>query len=430
MSKFYTSVKCIGNKIYLRGYYDNVPYSDVVEFEPTLYLKSKDPTEYKNLSNEYLKPIKKGSIRDTRKFIEQYKEVEGFNIYGNENPVYQFIGKEFPDKLEFDMKSLKIYYLDIETTSEYGGVDVEAAMEQILLITLMNYTTKRTVTFGTRSFAKKIENNHYVECKDEADLLERFLAFWEKSYPDAISGWAIETFDIPYIIKRIEKVLGEPQAKRLSPWKYIREKNIIDSKTGKTNECYDIYGINVLDYLPYFKKYAGIGVENNKLDTVAKEVLGETKLDHTEYETFADFYTKDWDLFVEYNIVDTLLIDKLENKLRLLQLAFTFALDAKVNPEDTLSQVKMWDSIIYNYLLSKNIIIPIKTTFKEKTEKFKGAFVKPPQVGLFKWVATFDVSSLYPSLIRTFNIRIIPFSGINRACLTNVVTTHKSTSSN
>ena len=404
MKKWFTSVQSFGNKILVRGNYDGVPYADVVEFKPTFYIKSKTPTQYKNLENEYLSPVIQPTVKDGRKFLEKYKEVDGFNVYGNESPVYQYIAQEFPGKIEFDMDQIKIYYLDIETTSEFGGVDVEGAKEQILLITILDYKTKKSITFGSRPFVKKIENNVYFECKDEEDLLEKFLLFWEKKYPEAISGWNIESFDIPYIVKRIEKTLGSNHVKRLSPWKYVREASIKDAKTGKEIETYKIYGINILDYMPYFKKYAGIGVENNKLDTVVKEVLGESKVNHAEYDTFADFYTKDWDLFVEYNVVDTVLIDKLEKKLRLLQLAMTLAMDAKVNPEDTLSQGRMWDAIIYNYLLERNIIIPTKSEPKSKDDKYKGAFVKPPQIGKFNWVSSFDVSSLYPSLIRTYNI--------------------------
>jgi DNA polymerase elongation subunit (family B) len=404
MKKWYTSVKRLGNKLFVRGCYDGVPYSDIVEYQPTLYLLSKEPTKFKSLDGEYLRPVKQPTISDNRKFLEQYKDVHGFKVFGNENPIYQYIADEFPDKIEFDMNSIKTYYLDIETTSEFGGVDVESAREQILLITLMDYKTKQTVTFGSRPFNKRLENNTYIECKNEAELLTKFLVFWEKSYPEIVSGWNIETFDIPYLVKRIQKTLGENAAKMLSPWKYIRSKEIIDRRTDKTQEAFEIYGVNTIDYLPFFKKYAGIGVENNKLDTVAKEVLNESKLDHEEYDTFADFYTKNWNLFVEYNIVDTVLIDKLEKKLRLIQLSVTLAMDSKVNPEDTLSQGRMWDAIIYNHLLAKNIIIPVKSSPQEKTEKYVGAYVKEPQIGKFKWVVTFDVSSLYPSLIRTFNI--------------------------
>lgn len=402
--KWFTSVKRLGNKLYIRGNYEGVPYSNVVEYQPTLYLPSKTPTDFKSLAGEYLRPVKQPSIRDLRGFLEKYKDVDGFRVFGNENPIYQYIADEFPGKIEFDMNNIKTYYIDIETTSEHGGIDVDAAREQILLVTLMDNKTKKSITFGSRPYSKKVENNTYIECKDEADLLNKFIIFWEKSYPEIVSGWNIETFDIPYLIRRIEKTLGENSVKMLSPWKMVRPREIIDRKTGKTQNSFEIFGVNIIDYLPFFKKYSGIGVENNKLDTVAKEVLNESKLDHEEYDTFADFYTKNWDLFVEYNIVDTVLIGKLEKKLRLIQLAVTLAMDSKVNPEDTLSQGRMWDAIIYNYLLAQNIIIPVRSDPQVKNEKFKGAFVKPPQIGKFKWVTTFDVSSLYPSLIRTFNI--------------------------
>jgi DNA polymerase elongation subunit (family B) len=139
------------------------------------------------------------------------------------------------------------------------------------------------------------------------------------------------------------------------------------------------------------------------LDYIANYELGEKKLDHNEYDTFREFYTKDWDKFVRYNIKDVQLVDRMEDKLKLIELAITMAFDAKVNFIDIHYQVRMWDTIIYNYLKEKNIVIPPKKR-TSKSEKYAGAYVKEPKPGKYDWVVSFDLNSLYPHLIMQYNI--------------------------
>ena len=141
--------------------------------------------------------------------------------------------------------------------------------------------------------------------------------------------------------------------------------------------------------------------------------LGQKKLDHSEFDTFKEFYTKGWDKFVKYNIIDVELVDRMEDKMKLIELALTMAYDAKVNYNDVFSQVAMWDSIIYNYLKKQNIVIPPKTK-SEKSEKYAGAYVKEPVPGVYDWVVSFDLTSLYPSLIMEFNIS--PETLLNEKC--------------
>ena len=131
--------------------------------------------------------------------------------------------------------------------------------------------------------------------------------------------------------------------------------------------------------------------------------MGEKKLDHNEYDTFREFYTKDWDKFVRYNIKDVQLVDRMEDKLKLIELAITMAFDAKVNFIDIHYQVRMWDTIIYNYLKERNIVIPPKKR-TSKSEKYAGAYVKEPKPGKYDWVVSFDLNSLYPHLIMQYNI--------------------------
>jgi DNA polymerase elongation subunit (family B) len=172
---------------------------------------------------------------------------------------------------------------------------------------------------------------------------------------------------------------------------------------GRKQISYDIGGITQLDYLDLYKKFTYKAQESYRLDYIAEVELGQKKLDHSEFDTFKDFYTKDWQKFVEYNIVDVELVDRLEDKMKLIELAITMAYDAKVNYADVFFQVRMWDNIIYNYLKKRNIVIPPKEK-SAKDAKYAGAYVKEPKPGVYDWVVNFDLNSLYPHLIMMYNI--------------------------
>lgn len=403
--RFYTNVKQLGNYIYVRCYEDGVSFKDRIEYKPTLFVKSPQPSKYKTLQGDYLKPVQPGNIRDTREFLQKYKDIDNFSIYGDISPVNQYISDNYPEEnIDFDVNKMKIYIIDIETTSTYGFPNVEQVREEVLLITIQDFSTKKTYTWGSRPFSEKVENNTYFECKNEIDLLEKFIQFWESDYPDIVSGFNCEFFDMPYLLRRIAVTLSEADAKRLSTWKYIRERKVRIENSNREEYVYEIAGVSCLDFLALFKKFSGKKLENNRLDTVAQEILGESKLDHSQYDTFADFYTQDFTTFTLYNIKDCELVSRLEEHLGLIGLAITMAFDTRVNFEDVFFQSRMWDSIIYNYLKRENICIPQRQETTLKTEKFKGAYVKETLVGKFNYVVTFDIRSLYPSIIRTFNI--------------------------
>ena len=190
--------------------------------------------------------------------------------------------------------------------------------------------------------------------------------------------------------------------KSLSPWNRANEREVYVQ--GRKNYAYDLSGINILDYLDLYRKFTYSNQESYRLDHIAFVELGQRKVDHSEYENFKDFYTKDWQKFMEYNIQDVELIDRLEDKMKLLELAITMAYDAKANFEDVYSQVRMWDTMIFNYLADKNIVPPPRKGGKKKDEKYAGAYVKEPIPGKYDWVVSFDLNSLYPHLIMQYNI--------------------------
>ncbi|QGT54550.1 DNA polymerase [Synechococcus phage B3] len=399
---FYTSVKQIGNFIYERGYDDlGVPFAERVEYKPTFYITTNKKSDWVTLDNKSVTPIKPGTIKECRNWLEQYKDVDGVSIYGHETAMYQYISGKYPEEIEsFDISKIKLYTLDIETTAEHGGINVDACLEEILLITIQNYTDKKTYTWGSRPFGLTVENNVYCECSNEVELLEKFLTFWEQNYPDVLTGWNITFFDCPYLVNRITKVLGEREAKRLSIWKYIKQKVVEINNREQTT--YELVGIASLDLLDLYKKYSFKKPENHMLDTIAYNELGDRKLEQ-EYETFKDRYTKDWDNFVRYNIQDCSLVDRLEQKLQLINMSIDLAYQSKSNYDDVFYQVRMWDNIIYNYLKKKNIVIPLKTR-KNKTDKFAGAYVKEPIPGKYGWTVSMDLSSLYPHIMISSNI--------------------------
>ena len=402
--EFYTNVFPQGNKLCVRGYSNGLPYKDKIDYHPTLYVTSKKKNSadeiYRTLDGQVLFPIQPGSIRDTRDFLERYEKVEGFGVYGNTNYAYQYISDTYPSEIKFDKDLIKRYSIDIETSTEHGFPNIETANEEVLLISMMDGKTKEIHVFGRNPYTGNKEVFfHHVE--SEKELLLAFVDFWKLEYPDVVTGWNINFFDIPYLIRRIMVVLGESHAKLLSPWGVLNERRV--NTRGREEITYDIAGVSALDYIDLYKKFTYTMQESYKLDHIAYVELGENKLDHSEYDSFKDFYTFGWKKFVDYNIHDTRLVDMLEDKMKLIELAMVMAYNARVNYEDVFSQVRMWDTIIYNHLRAKRIVIPNKTR-NDKDSVIEGAYVKDPLVGMHDWVVSFDLNSLYPHLIMQYNI--------------------------
>ena len=400
--KFYTNVQLIGNQFLVRGVDNGNRFEFRDEFFPTLYVKSKKDTQYRTLNGEVVEEIHPGTVRDCRDFYKKYDEVDGFEIYGNDRYIYQYISEKYPeDEIKFDISQIKLVTLDIETTAEHGFPDVESAQEEILAITIQDYTTKDIITWGVKPFINKQKNVTYHYCPSEQELLNHFINHWMQDVPDVVTGWNVQLFDIPYICKRLNRVLGEKLMKRFSPWGLVTENKIFVK--GREQLSYDVGGLTQLDYLDLYKKFTYKAQESYRLDYIAEVELGQKKLDHSEYDTFKDFYTHGWQKYIEYNIVDVELVDRLEDKMKLIELALTMAYDAKVNYGDVFYQVRMWDNIIYNYLKKRDIVIPPKNK-SQKNEKYAGAYVKEPIPGKYDWVVSFDLNSLYPHLIMQYNI--------------------------
>ena len=400
--KFYTNVEQAGNRILVRGYENGVAFKDEVKYSPTLYLPTSNYSEWRTLEGDCVAPMRQGTISDAKETVNRYRECSNTDVYGNTRYLYQYIAEEYDeDRVQFDSKQIRVFNIDIETAAENGFPDIENTDQEILAISLKDSHTGRMIVFGARPFNNTDTNVDYMHFRTEQGMLSAFLEYWMQNYPDVITGWNVQLFDIPYIAGRIARVIGEKESRLLSPWRLISRREIFIK--GRKQIAYDLPGIATLDYLELYKKFTYTNQESYRLDHICSVELGEKKLDHSEYDTFKEFYENDWQKFIEYNIHDVRLVDKLDDKMKLIELAFTMAYDAKVNYEDVFSQVRMWDNYIYVELLKRKIAIPPKKE-SVKNAKYAGAYVKEPTPGFYDWVVSFDLNSLYPHLIMQYNI--------------------------
>ena len=336
-------------------------------------------------------------MSDCRDFILRHESVTGFEIYGNTDYIYQFIGDKFPDDVEYDKKQIKVAYLDIETTAENGFPQVKNPTERVNVITLIVDDREYVFALGDCTMPDNITTYTFT---NEKDLLERFLDIWEGEDPDIVTGWNVKFFDMPYLYARMDRVI-EKRAKKLSPWGVVHQRDV-QTQSGE-RIAFEFMGVTILDYYDLYQKFTYVNQESYKLDHIASVELGEKKVEY-EYDHFKDFYTNDFQLFVEYNHQDVKLVQKLEKKLGLMELALALAYTAKVNLGDVFSQVRTWDQIIYHHLRAKNIVIPRKKNGGKKDGQIIGAYVKEPITGRHDWVVSFDLNSLYPHLIMQYNI--------------------------
>ena len=397
--RFYTNITQWGNNLLLREIVDGKRINRKVKYSPTLYARVLKETEYKTLEGKFVTPIKHDTIKDAKAWIEGYKD-QPHLIYGNTQFAYNYIADEYPNEVSWNIDEVLIVTIDIEVECENGFPKPEEANDPLLSITVKNHQNKKIVVWGIGDFENSRDDVSYVKCDTEKHLLQSFLTFWEQHKPDVITGWNTEFFDIPYVCNRILNQFDENELKRLSPWGNVFSRSLY--KMGRSHQVYDIQGVAHLDFFDLYRKFTYINQESYRLDHIAFIELGERK-DGNPYETFSEWYTKDYQSFIEYNITDVELVDKLEDKMKLIDLCLTMAYDAKVNYIDVLGTTKYWDILIYNHLRKKNIVIPQKRKH-EKSEKFEGAYVKDPIVGMHKWVMSFDLNSLYPHLIMQYNI--------------------------
>jgi len=403
MTNFYTNVQCFGNSILYRGIMNGKRVNQRIDYQPSLYIPSrKTAGSFKSLDGTPLDRKKFDDIREAKEFTKKYDGIPGTpKIYGNTRYEYAFIGEQHQGMVEWDQDKISIAVIDIEVGSENGFPDPYQANEPITAICI-KYVNGTTFVFGCGDY--KVQGDEvYFKCKDEWTLCKKFIQQWCHMTPDVLTGWNTKFFDIPYLVNRFRKILGEDETKLLSPWKYIGSRQT--TINGRTMTAYDLMGVASLDYIELYRWYApdGKSQESYRLDAIASAEIGENKLSYDEYDNLHQLYRLNFQKFIEYNIKDVELIIRLEDKLKLIELALTLAYDTKCNYEDVFAQTRMWDALTYNRLMQDSIVVPPRDV-QEKDGAFEGAYVKEVQVGAHNWVASFDLNSLYPHLMMQYNI--------------------------
>ena len=413
MSEFYTSVERYGKNILWRGYKNGKRFSYRVPFQPTLYMHTpKKEGEFHSLiGNKSLNSHKFGDMQEAKNFIEEYKGVQNFEIFGTTNYVTQFIQEQYPDHISFNIDDINIVSFDIEVDISNGYANIEQADKEITSIAYKSSKSSKYILLGRKDYDKTQtitgidpDDIQFVKFDTEFKLLQAFVRLWCSDYPDIVTGWNVEYFDIQYIVTRIIRLLGEETAKRLSPWDSI--KHTTREFFGKVQGTYRISGVNVIDYMDAFKKFGyKYGTqESYKLDQVAYTVLGEKKLDYSEYGSLTELYEQNPQLYLDYNLKDTHLIQKFEDETSLLALVMTVAYGGGVNYTEAFGTVGIWESTIYRKLIAEKIIPPIKHGPGDRADGLVGGYVKDPVPGLYPWIVSFDLNSLYPHLMLQYNM--------------------------
>lgn len=401
---FYTFVDRCGDKIFHRFVDENGKRRiEVVEEFPLEIFTPGQRQDSKSLDGLSLSRIDFSDVKTFRKFVDNGKDM--MKLFGQASAAHQFISSVYPEEIKFDLSKVRILNFDIETEADQGFPDPKQAAQKILSISLKLFGRDDFITLGLKDVSKK-KRSRYIKCNNEAQLLNTFLGLWMTIKPDFVTGWNIEGFDIPYIVNRITRVLGEDKAKELSPFHKDARHVIqeIEIKNGRGDTTYRIQGVTVLDYYQLYLKFAPQKLEQYKLDFVGEHEGVGKKVDYSEYgDSLTRLYNENFDLFIDYNEEDVLLVERLDQKLDFVRLAVSIAMMTKSRIHEVFGTVKIWDNLVYN-MLRKEGVQPPPEDYTKESKDFVGGFVKEPDPGKYKWVVSLDLTSLYPSIIRMYNM--------------------------
>lgn len=397
--KFYTACAIKGNKILVRGYRGGVRFTDTVSFKPSLFIQSnkEDKTKFRTLNGLPVKQMKFDTLYDCRQFLDQYRDLPDTPIYGNTDFITQYLMETYASEIEYDLSRITVAYIDLECETEGGFPDLDSPNEKINLVTIRI----RGVDYVLTCKQVDLPDCKVILCASEKELIQNIFEILKKEDVDILTGWNIKLFDIPYIIGRAKLFFEESEIQSWMPFNILkmRETDI----GGKNYKIYEFPGYTILDYMDLYKKFSGTSQESYALNFIAKVELDAQKMDYSEYGSIREFYTQNFQKFAEYNVQDVALVEQLDNKLKLIDLAVSIAYEAKITYDTVFFATRIWETICCDYLMQKGTIPPLKQKYA-KDDQFVGAYVKEVNPGLYKNVVSFDATSLYPSIIMQWNI--------------------------
>lgn len=372
-------------------------------FEPYVYLETNNAPDAMSIFNTKLKKKKFKNQSERSRYLKDNNIVRVFENMGVQQ---QFLIDTFwqeNEKPEFTQHPLKVYLIDIETYSPNSFPQADDPQHQVNVITIYNTLEDKYYIWGTKPYTKQIDRAHFFYCKSERELFQKFIDFFANDRPDILSGWNSTFFDVPYIINRMAKILGEDEMRRLSPVSSVRSRTFM-GKFGREQTQWHIEGVSCVDYMDIYKRFCPVLRENYKLDTIGEVELGENKIDYGDTD-LASLSEENWELFVEYNIQDVSLLIKLEKKLQYLQLLRMIAYAGLTSFEGALGSLSVITGLCAIRARTKDKRIPtFNKEIKEDDKKNAGAYVGEPQQGFQEHVVSFDANSLYPNTMITLNL--------------------------
>jgi DNA polymerase elongation subunit (family B) len=372
-------------------------------YEPYLYIESSQGTDGVSIYNTPLKKLKFKNQFERNKYVN---DTPIRRLFHNISCEQEFLLTTFKDEIDspdFGKHPLKVYFFDIETYSTKGFPEPEKAEDPINLITIYNTLDQKFYTWGSKKYTPKENNVVYFYCKNETELLKEFIKFWKKDPPDMLVGWNSAKFDIPYIMNRINKILGEEESSNLSPINQIfYRENIGIDKFGKVINKWYIKGISLIDYMDTYVAFSRGDRESYSLGYIGQYELGETKV-NVGATSLSSLSESDWEKFVDYNIQDVRLLVKLDDKLKYINLIRNLSYKGFIQFEQSLKKVSMITGAMANQASKENLIMP---TFKteETSTNYEGGYVHEPERGISKCVVSYDANSLYPNTIISLNV--------------------------
>jgi len=371
-------------------------------YEPYVYLETNNAPDALSIFNTKLKKKRFNNQYDRSRYLKDNKVTrvfENFNVY------QQFLIDAYwqeNEKPEFTKNQLKVYFIDIETYSPDAFPDPQDPNDTINIITIYDTITKKFYSWGLKPYTAKNPDVIYVDCKTEEELLSRFVDFFSRDYCDILSGWNSEFFDVPYVINRVRKVLGEEYMQKLSPVGSLRSRTFM-GKFGREQVKWHIEGLSCVDYLDIYRRFCQTLRESYKLDAIGEVELQERKIDYGD-QNLTELADGNWETFVDYNIQDVNLLVRLEQKLQYIQLLRMIAYAGLTTFEGALGSLSVITGLCSIRARLKDKRIPTFIKDVKEGEQNAGAYVGDPQRGFQEHVVSFDANSLYPNTMITLNL--------------------------
>jgi len=375
------------------------------EYNPRHIFYYEDPRgKYKSIHDKPLSRVTCKNIKELRKELAIHSNKK---LYESDiNPIYRMLEDNY---LNQDAPKLNVAFFDIEVDfdPERGYASPEDAFMPITSVAVYLQWMETMVclaippkTLSMEEAKKTIEGiDNVMLFEKESEMLDAFLDLIQDA--DVLSGWNSEGFDIPYTVNRITKTLSKEDTKRLCLWNQYPKKREYE-KFGKTSITYDLIGRVHVDSLELYRKYNYEERHTYRLDAIGELEVGEKK---TVYEGSLDaLYNNDFRTFIEYNIQDTALLDKLDKKLKFIDLANTVAHENTVLIQTTMGAVAVTEQGIINEAHRRGMIVPNRVRREPGSEPAAGAYVAYPKKGIHEWIGSVDLNSLYPSVIRALNM--------------------------